>query len=147
MKFPMKIKKKMIFLKNSKLWRRTFLVGRKTCAYSLKKRLLAWKIESRRLFPGRAAIMVKLLGLDENHISAVYEITGSKKVHNYVPGPKYRYCQSQNFMLPRIFLYQSLNLAWHLPSEVRANLKKNGYLGEVFDIKEAQFGEEPVIPE
>jgi len=28
-----------------------------------------------------------------------------------------------------------LNLAWHLPSEVRANLLVNGYTGHVIDIK------------
>ena len=28
-----------------------------------------------------------------------------------------------------------INLAWHLPNEVRKNLSKNGYCGDVFDIK------------
>ena len=28
-----------------------------------------------------------------------------------------------------------LNLAWHLPKEVRRNLLKNGYKGKVIDIK------------
>ncbi|HIE83910.1 MAG TPA: methyltransferase, partial [Dehalococcoidia bacterium] len=41
-----------------------------------------------KAFPGRAAILIKLLGLDESHISAVYEIRGSIKVGHYVPGTR-----------------------------------------------------------
>ena len=32
-----------------------------------------------------------------------------------------------------------INLAWHLPNEVRANLKLNNYIGEVIDIKDMLF--------
>ena len=92
-----------------------------------------------KAFPGRATILIKLLGLDETHISAVYEITGSIKVDHYVPGTRIP-------ILPEATLYSEtdqdeliLNLAWHLPEEVRANLKKNGYKGEVIDIKKANF--------
>jgi hypothetical protein len=89
-----------------------------------------------KAFPGRAAIMIKMLDLNESHISAVYEITGSIKVQNYVPGTRIP-------ILPEAELYSLedqgkpiLNLAWHLPVEVRNNLEKNGYTGKVFDIKE-----------
>jgi len=88
-----------------------------------------------KAFPGRAAILIKLLGLNENHISAVYEIKGSIKVGHYVPGTRIP-------ILPEVELYAKkdlkkpiLNLAWHLPSEVRANLLANGYTGHVIDIK------------
>ena len=88
-----------------------------------------------KAFPGRATILIKLLGLNENHISAVYEIKGSIKVGHYVPGTRIP-------ILPEVELYAKkdlkkpiLNLAWHLPSEVRANLLVNGYTGHVIDIK------------
>ena len=88
-----------------------------------------------KAFPGRAAILIKLLGLNENHISAVYEIKGSIKVGHYVPGTRIP-------ILPEVELYAKkdlkkpiLNLAWHLPSEVRANLFTNGYTGNVIDTK------------
>jgi len=88
-----------------------------------------------KAFPGRAAILIKLLGLNENHISAVYEIKGSIKVGHYVPGTRIP-------ILPEVELYAKkdlkkpiLNLAWHLPSEVRTNLLVNGYTGHVIDIK------------
>ena len=89
-----------------------------------------------KAFPGRAAILVKLLDLSEETISAVYEIKGSIKVNNYIPGTKIP-------ILPEAKLYREfdqtlpiLNLAWHLPKEVRANLILNGYKGEVIDIKD-----------
>ena len=88
-----------------------------------------------KAFPGRAAIMIKMLDLDERHISAVYEITGSIKIQHFVPGTRIP-------ILPEVDLYSLedqaqpiLNLAWHLPTEVRRNLAKNGYKGEVIDIK------------
>ena len=88
-----------------------------------------------KAFPGRAAILVKMLELDERHISAVYEISGSIKVQHFVPGTRIP-------ILPEAKLYSLedqdkpiLNLAWHLPSEVRKNLAKNGYTGKVYDIK------------
>ena len=88
-----------------------------------------------KAFPGRAGILIKLLGLNENHISAVYEIKGSIKVGHYVPGTRIP-------ILPEVELYAKkylkkpiLNLAWHLPSEVRANLLVNRYTGHVIDIK------------
>ena len=109
-----------------------------------------WKVDTRKkilnlvkiygklrakAFPGRAAILIKLLGLNESHISAVYEIKGSMKVGYYVPGTRIP-------ILPEAELYSLenqdkliLNLAWHIPGEVRANLTLNGYIGEVLDVK------------
>ena len=87
-----------------------------------------------KAFPGRAAILVKLLGLTEKHISAVYEIEGSVKTGHYVPGTRIP-------ILEEDILYQKgtnetiLNLAWHIPEEVRANLKSNNFHGEVIDIR------------
>ena len=93
-----------------------------------------------KAFPGRAAILVKMLKLSHADISAVYEIKGSIKVGHYVPGTRIP-------ILPEVELYQLddqslpiLNLAWHLPGEVRANLELNGYAGEVVDIKPMNAG-------
>ena len=93
-----------------------------------------------KAFPGRAAILIKMLNLNEEHISEVYEIKGSIKVGHYVPGTKIP-------ILPEKELYQLenqkepiLNLAWHLPGEVRSNLTINGYEGKVIDIKPMNAG-------
>lgn len=119
----------------------------------MKKDMFTWKKKTRKFismyvkkngkliakaFPGRAAILIKLLNLNEKHISSVYEIKGSVKVNHYVPGTKIP-------ILPESQLYRKkdlnrpiLNLAWHLPKEVRRNLLKNGYKGKVIDIKKFQ---------
>jgi SAM-dependent methyltransferase len=87
-----------------------------------------------KAFPGRAAILVKLLGLSEEHIAAVYEIKGSQKTGHYVPGTRIPILQERD-------LYRQggtgpiLNLAWHIPTEVRDNLRSNQYYGEIIDIR------------
>lgn len=112
--------------------------------------LLLWKNETRKMidelvavhgplrakaFPGRAAILTKLLNLTSNDISAVYEITGSKKVGYFVPGtdipilPEALLFEDKNYVSP------ILNLAWHLPAEVRANIHGRCPEFDVVDIK------------
>ena len=88
-----------------------------------------------KAFPGRAAILIKLLELDERHISALYEIKGSIKVGHYVPGTRIP-------ILPEVELYKKpdqtkliVNFAWHISTEVEANLRKNGYAGGIVNIK------------
>lgn len=95
-----------------------------------------------KAFPGRAAILIKLLGLDERHLSAVYEIKGSIKTGHYVPGTRIP-------IRPEAELYRLpdqdepiVNLAWHIPAEVEANLRANGYRGEIIHIK--AFAASPV---
>ena len=94
-----------------------------------------------KAFPGRATILINMLGLNEEHISAVYEITGSIKVNHYVPGTRIP-------ILPEVELYKQdltqpiVNLAWHLPTEVRANLASHGYTGEVIDIISENIAEQ-----
>ena len=112
--------------------------------------MLKWKVETKNMiydlirehglmrakaFPGRAAILIKLLGLNENHISAVYEIKGSIKVGHYVPGTRIPILPEAELYAKKDLNKPILNLAWHLPSEVRANLFTNGYTGNVIDIK------------
>lgn len=88
-----------------------------------------------KAFPGRAAILLQCLGLSSPQISAIYEIKGSLKTGYYAPGTNIP-------ILPEKLLYESgyqgpiLNLAWHLPTEVRSNLKNNGFTGDVYDIIE-----------
>jgi len=89
-----------------------------------------------KAFPGRAAILIKLLDLDEKHISAVYEIKGSIKVGHYIPGTRIPIMPESDLYLLPDQNWPVLNLAWHLPQEVRVNLQKNGYSGSVLDLKE-----------
>lgn len=89
-----------------------------------------------KAFPGRAAILIKLLELNENHISAVYEITGSIKVGHYVPGTRIPIKQEKELFEMEEKPAVILNLGWHIAGEVRRNLSENGIHASVVDIKE-----------
>lgn len=87
-----------------------------------------------KAFPGRAAILIKLLGLSTDHIHRVYEKPGSMKIGNYVPGTRIEIRSDEE-----LFGYEDkdlpiLNLAWHIPKEIRDYLAENGYQGKVIDI-------------
>lgn len=87
-----------------------------------------------KAFPGRAAILIKMLGIDENTISCVYEKPGSIKVNHYVPGTRIPiksddelFCLAEK---PPIIL----NLAWHISGEINNYLKNNAVHAEIIDI-------------
>jgi len=93
-----------------------------------------------KAFPGRAAILVKLLGLDMRTISAVYEKPGSMKIGHYVPGTRIPIrSDDENTGLGGLPVI--LNLAWHISGEIEAYLRKAGFRGEVVDILDPrEFG-------
>ena len=116
----------------------------------MKKDMMLWKKTTKKFivnhvkkngkfiakaFPGRAAILIKLLDLNETHISSVYEIKGSIKVNHYVPGTRIPILPESKLYKNKDLTQPVLNLAWHLPKEVRQNLLKNNYKGKVIDIK------------
>lgn len=89
---------------------------------------------SAKAFPGRAAILVKLLSLDSNTIAAVYEKPGSMKIGHYLPGTRIPILSDTDLwnlpQKPPVLI----NLAWHISAEIRAYLLEHGYTGEVVDI-------------
>jgi SAM-dependent methyltransferase len=87
-----------------------------------------------KAFPGRAAILIKLLGIDEESISAVFEKPGSKKIGHYVPGTRIPIRSDDELFGLADQTAPLLNLAWHIPREIREYLSGNGYRGEVIDI-------------
>ena len=86
---------------------------------------------SAKAFPGRAAILVKLLGLDERHILAVHEKPGSGKIGHYVPGTRIPIRSDDDFVAGPGPL---LNLAWHISSEIHTYMAAQGYRGRIIDI-------------
>ena len=89
---------------------------------------------SAKAFPGRAAILIKLLGLDSSTIDAVYEKPGSMKIGHYIPGTRIPIHSDDDFWAMSNKPAVMLNLAWHISSEIRSYLEKHGYSGQVIDI-------------
>ncbi len=87
-----------------------------------------------KAFPGRAAILIKLLNLNESVISAVYEKPGSLKVGHYVPGTRIPIHSDEQFFSEDDKSKPFLNLAWHIPTEIRKYLSEHGQQGQVIDI-------------
>jgi hypothetical protein len=86
-----------------------------------------------KAFPGRAAILVRLLGVDTESIAAVYEKPGSLKIGHYVPGTRIP-IESDDELFARGFPPVMLNLAWHISREIHAYLREHGFKGEIVDI-------------
>ena len=86
---------------------------------------------SAKAFPGRAAILVKMLGLNETHIAAVYEKPGSGKIGHYVPGTRIPIKSDDEFVAGEGPI---LNLAWHISDEIKSYMSAKGYNGRVIDI-------------
>ena len=87
-----------------------------------------------KAFPGRAAILVKLLGLSTKHISTVYEKPGSMKIGYYVPGTRIEIHSDEELFIVEDKTQPILNMAWHITKEIRGYLRENGFEGEVIDI-------------
>lgn len=91
-----------------------------------------------KAFPGRAAILVKLLSLDENIIDAVFEKPGSLKIGNFVPGTRIPIHSDENLFAMNDQSLPIINLAWHIPKEIKKYLLDNGYKGSIINIIEDQ---------
>ena len=93
---------------------------------------------SGKAFPGRAAILIKLLDLDVDMIEAIYEKPGSMKIGHYLPGthiPIRDETELFSSMHPPAVI---LNLAWHISDEIRQYCNEKGYKGEIVDILDSR---------
>jgi SAM-dependent methyltransferase len=91
------------------------------------------KLEA-KAFPGRAAIPIKMLDLDETMISAVYEKPESRKIGHYVPGTRIPIRSDADFLIASRQDPVLLNLAWHIADEINAYMRGRGYQGRIIDI-------------
>ena len=87
-----------------------------------------------KAFPGRAAILVKLLGLTAGEIIAVYEKPGSLKIGNYVPGTRIPILSDNDLFALPDHTQPVLNLAWHIPQEIRRYMNEHQYSGPIIDV-------------
>ena len=86
-----------------------------------------------KAFPGRAAILLKLLNINENHISAIYEKDNSKKIGYYVPATKIPIISDKNLIGVKKNL-PIINLAWHIEKEIKKYLKDKNIFNKVVPI-------------
>lgn len=116
----------MLF-KNLERWResKNFFIRKQVAKYG--------KLRA-KAFPGRAAILVKLLGLNEDFISAVYEKPGSLKIGHYLPGTRIPILSDDDLFAAPDQTLPMINLAWHIPNEIRNYLTGHSYTGEIIDI-------------
>jgi hypothetical protein len=129
-------------------------LGKRESLYSeqfstLSKNIEHWKVSKKKIivslikkygklrakaFPGRAAILVKLLDLSEDQISAVYEKQGSLKIGHFLPGTRIPiHSDDELLALPDKNL-PLINFAWHISNEIKSYLINQGYDGEIVDI-------------
>jgi len=87
-----------------------------------------------KAFPGRSAILVKMLNVNEDMISAVYEKPGSLKIDHYVPGTRIPILSDDDLLSNSDLNKPLLNLAWHISEEINKYLKGSEYSGPIIDI-------------
>jgi SAM-dependent methyltransferase len=87
-----------------------------------------------KAFPGRSAIPLNILGIDETMISAVYEKPSSSKIGHLVPGTLIPILSDATMLRDRSEGSPILNLAWHIKGEIKAYMENKGYQGEYIDI-------------
>ncbi len=78
--------------------------------------------------PSRASTLINYTGLDETMLDCVYEISGSHKIGNYIPGKMIPILDEKG-------LYETqpdyaLIFSWHIASELMPRLRQNGFKGD-----------------
>ena len=92
-----------------------------------------------KAFPARASILINLLKLTKKNIFAVYEKPQSKKIGFFVPGTNIPIVSDKDlFKIKKII--PVINLAWHIPSEIKKYLKNKGINNKIINIiKKSDF--------
>ena len=87
-----------------------------------------------KAFPGRAAILIKLLNINENIISCTYEKSNSKKIGYFIPGTNIP-IKSDKILFKNINKNKIIiNLSWHISDEIKKYLRYKGYKGKIINI-------------
>lgn len=87
-----------------------------------------------KAFPGRAAILVKLLDLTSKDICCIYEQPTSPKIGHYVPGTDIPIRSDLELFSQISSTKVIINFAWHIPIEIKRYLSENQYEGEIISI-------------
>ena len=106
-----------------------------------------WKIETRnsiielakeygkiygKSFPGRAAILLKLINIDNDIMPVIYEKKGSKKLDNFAPGTRIKILSDELWISKEHRPEVILIWAWHIHEEIAEYLRFEGFKGRLF---------------
>ena len=88
-----------------------------------------------KAFPGRAAILIKILELKNNNIDCIYEKHNSNKIGYYAPGSNIPIRSDKNL---KKFIERKpiINLAWHIKKEIKSYLMNRNIKNKVINIIE-----------
>lgn len=92
---------------------------------------------SAKAFPGRAAILINLLKLNNKNISRIYEKKNSKKIGYFAPNTNIPIV-SDNSLNKIKYNEPILNLAWHINDEIKSYLKLINIKNKVIPILDAK---------
>ncbi len=88
-----------------------------------------------KAFPGRAAIILKILGLNQKNISGIYEKPLSKKIGFYAPGTNIPILSDRK--LSKVNKNKPIiNLAWHIKKEIKKYMRSAGINNKIIDVLE-----------
>lgn len=87
---------------------------------------------SGKSFPGRASILINLLGVDHKLQPYIFEKPGSMKVGYYVPGTRIEIISDDRWTDGTIRPDNLIIWAWHIYGEVAVYLRAKGYRGKLF---------------
>ena len=83
-------------------------------------------------FPGRAAILVTLLGIDHEYQPCVYEKPGSLKIGHYLPGTRIEILSDDLWISNQDLPPAMLIWGWHIAPEIAGYMRRRGYKGRIF---------------
>jgi len=83
-------------------------------------------------FPGRAAILLKLIDIDSDLMPIIFEKKGSMKLDHFAPGTKIKIVSDELWMNNKNPPEVLLIWAWHIHEEIAQYLRKEGYKGRIF---------------
>ena len=83
-------------------------------------------------FPGRAAILLKLIDLDADIMPMIFEKKGSMKLNHFAPGTRIKICSDELWMNNENKPDVLLIWAWHIHEEIAGYLRSLGYKGRLF---------------
>ena len=113
----------------------------------MKRDMLIWKKETKKFiinhvkkngkfkakaFPGRAAILLKLINIDSDVMPIIFEKKGSMKLDHYAPGTKIKIDSDELWMENKEVPEVLIIWAWHIHEEISGYLRKAGYRGRLF---------------